>query len=206
MKKIMLDIPQLEGDKKPTTMINFLSDKRFDREWVKNVNSLWDLEILILESIEEYADNKSDDLLLKIFHLIEIWGGYSGRSVYLDYEEGFDWDNIRGNYKNIVDVCLNICSFDNETLKKVYHAIKEYKIAHIGMSFATKHVRFWTYHRLGHNMLPIYDKKMVNYYKKKSGGKYNVLNYWKWMRDNRQDKSLAKMEREIYNDLKNNNL
>lgn len=208
MGKINLDIPHLVGDKKPTVMINFLSDKHFDKEWVKDVKSLWDLELLILELVDNCNEVPSDENLLKIFHLIEIWGGYSGRSVYLDYEDGFDWEVIKVDYKKIVKDCLEMDRDINndKSIEIVYKSMINNKIKHIGVSFATKHIRFWTYKKLRENMLPIYDSIMAKYYKEKSKGKSDVFEYWKWMIDNRKDKSLARMEREIYNDLKNNNL
>lgn len=79
-----------------------------------------------------------------IFHLIQLWGGRSGRTIYLrggGFEENFDLEKYRE--------WIRICRTTKDPVKLCDPKIK---IDYIGISFASKHWKFWSAHQL-----PIYD-------------------------------------------------
>ena len=41
-----------------------------------------------------------------IFHLIQAWGGNSGRGIYL-HGEGFNWNVLRPKYETLINACIN---------------------------------------------------------------------------------------------------
>ena len=66
-----------------------------------NITSLT-LEKLIKDEIEKYvnAKNKEDELLEKIFHLIQLWGGNAGRMFYFSGKVNFV------KYKSLINLVL----------------------------------------------------------------------------------------------------
>ena len=65
-----------------------------------------ELEHAILERIKNY---KADDNLELIYHMIQIWGGSTGRGVYV-LGDVFDWNKIKPHYQKLVSRCLDIAS------------------------------------------------------------------------------------------------
>ena len=125
-----------------------------------------DIETLILKKIEgySYGDNIED-----IFHLIQIWGGITGRGVYV-LEDTFDWGKIARYYQNLVDKCLSIDSLCDDSIESLISAIAEFNtsVRHMGVSYITKHTRYWLYRSMGNNAFPIYDRIMARCVTQKS--------------------------------------
>ena len=197
--------PLSNGDSYPYLMINLLSDKGFKKDWIKDIKNLNDLEQHIFKLVRDYSETDSDnETLLMVFHLIQIWGGYSGNHIYLDNETGFNWDEIKEPYKELVHSCISITEdvTDEKAREGVFNAICKFneEISNIGISFITKHTRFWTSKKLGVNMLPIYDSIMAAYHKKNGKKPWNIKNYWAWMISQRHEgESLADTERRLFN-------
>lgn len=204
MSTTKLAITPLASDSKIRVMINLLSDKSFCREWTEGIKTANALEKTIFGLIENYGGTR--DERLRVFHLIQIWGGFSGRNIYLDPENGFDWNSIDSYYKILIDVCRQIDDHSEASREIVLRAIKVFKknIKHIGVSFITKHVRFWLYDTSGDRMLPIYDSIMSKRYMNQKYMTYKGLTaYWERMVVESEGKkiSLAEYERIIYNQL-----
>ena len=166
-----------------------------------------DLENYIFNLIESphYYDNVE-----RIFHLIEIWGGSAGRGLYQQRKNynGFNWDNVSEKYRNIVNACLSIKNVDDDSLVNIYNDLDRNSINQIGVSYITKHVRFWTKRSLQDSMLPIYDNIMSCGNRRTTNGLYNVganwsqmIYYWRDMRDKAQEEniSLMTLERLLFN-------
>ena len=202
MPKKVLSLSPLESNSEIKVMVNLLSDKGFCREWTDGIDNANALEVKIFKLIEKYGGTR--DERLHIFHLIQIWGGFSGRNVYLNPQNGFDWNSIDSHYKNLIDACRTIKDHSEASRKKALHAIKVFKksVKYIGVSFITKHVRFWLYDYSGDKMLPIYDSVMSEDYMNQKYMTYKGLaEYWDRMVRESEDKnvSLAEYERTLYN-------
>jgi hypothetical protein len=117
--------------------------------WNNNGDIHWQNHMLqhlsdsIFEMINEYHNNPADQLLTKIFIWIQLWGGNSGRSVFI---RGYGWPqnfNIC-QYSNAVHEIMN-GNFGNALtiLNGIYG---------ISTAFSTKHIHFWS-----NATAPIYD-------------------------------------------------
>lgn len=197
-----LSLSPLASDSTIKVMVNLLSDKGFRREWTEGVETPNALEEKIFELIENYGGTR--DERLRIFHLIQIWGGYSGRNIYLDPENGFDWNSIDNHYKNLIDECRKIKDHSAASREIALRAISVFNknVKHIGISFITKHARFWLYDKTGDKMLPIYDSVMAKRYMNHSSVREeDLVLYWDRIVRESEDKkvSLAQYERTLYN-------
>lgn len=114
-----------------------------------------DIEAEILSRISSYTTASDVEA---IFHLIQTWGGMTGRGIYLQ-GDGFDWGTIKPPYMQLVNACLSTQSLNAESIKKLSEAVRQAdkSIKHLSVSYLTKHVRYWLYHTLRYNALPIYD-------------------------------------------------
>ena len=124
---------------------------------------------------EDYEDKLQD-----IFHLIQTWGGVTGRHIYIR-GNGFNWDDILPKYKILVNECLKVKEVNENTISTLCQLVREIiaSIKYLGVSFITKHVRFWLYRNLGKNALPIYDSIMAKtVMNKQSVQIWNLEEYW----------------------------
>lgn len=188
-------------DELPTVMINLLTDKGFDGKWIKGIHSLSGLEKEIFRLIEAYQNDEHE--LRRIFHLIQIWGGFSGRGIYLS-GNGFNWLGIQEPYAVLVRACINTIDTSPESIDKLVDAAKTFnlKVNNIGVSFISKHIRFWSYKNLGEMLLPVYDSVMFKSYlpHKKHMNINQLGGYWRWALSNlKKGQSLFQFERETYN-------
>ena len=113
-----------------------------------------------------------------IFHLIQAWGGNSGRGIYL-HGEG------------------------DESISKLVKAVRSFdkSVDHLGVSFITKHVRFWLIRPLGNNALPIYDSIMANEVMRLNAvNAKHLAEYWKVMAAKAKQLGigLVPLERQIF--------
>lgn len=157
-----------------------------------------DLERLIIDKINSYNLGEG---LEEIFHLIQIWGGNAGRGIYV-FDKGFIWKEIEPYYHRLVNVCLSIKDTSESSLDFIIEAVCELnKIRNLGVSFITKHTRYWLYRNLELNALPIYDSIMASCVMRKgSADVRNLLEYWKVMiaKANQLGIELVPLERQIF--------
>jgi hypothetical protein len=125
-------------------------DVKGDIEWQNTV--LKSLSIKIFEMIDEYksTNHLNDELLKKIFLYIQLWGGNESRGFF-NNNGGF-----KNNYNSYKYKAAALKSLDGNP-EGLIHFIgtnkhPELKIKQIGISFATKHMYFWS-----NKKLPIYD-------------------------------------------------
>lgn len=153
------EIPLLVGIGTIPQMITNMSNSGFkhiiDFANSKTTNNITSqtLEKLIKDEIEKYvkAINKEDELLEKIFHLIQLWGGNAGRMFYFRGRVNFV------NYKSFINLILKT-NDPKEIITELRKIINSNDSKHINIAFITKHVSLWQ--RFGTkltNPLPIYD-------------------------------------------------
>ena len=137
-----------------------------------------------------------------IFHLIQAWGGNSGRGIYL-YGEGFNWNVLRPKYETLIKACINTAEINDESISKLVKAVRSFdkSVDHLGVSFITKHVRFWLIRTLGNNALPIYDSIMANEVMRLNAvNAKHLAEYWKVMAAKAKQLGigLVPLERQIF--------
>ena len=150
---------------------------------------------------------KNDENVEEIFHLIQTWGGRTGRGIYI--LEKYNWDTIKPHYIKLINICLNTTSTNYEALETLSLAVGEANnnIKHLGVSFITKHTRFWLYRTLGNNSLPIYDSIMAKTVMNKSRAELkHLVEYWKAMilKSKELNIDLMPLERHIFKFVFNN--
>lgn len=120
-------------------------------------NATLKIEKHIGELIQEYCKNKTDEKLVEIFHYIHLWGGITGRFIYLR-NGGFDNNFSIEIYKTIVE---KIIALQLDTLESDLKVIEKLfiSIPYIGVAYGTKHIRFWSiYANKNDIQLPILDR------------------------------------------------
>jgi hypothetical protein len=155
-KKLNFILPELnfENELKPLQRVSFTTKtlitnlekhgyKNVINSVFKEVNGKNDSEIInnleqnILNKINLYKKNPNDELLLLIFHSIQIWGGNTVRQFY--FNDGFNKNFSLQSYKNAISFISN----DKEEL--LSKAICEFRnIGQTNIAFASKHFSFWT--------------------------------------------------------------
>lgn len=158
-----------------------------------------DIESLILEKVKKYS--YGDDIE-EIFHLIQIWGGITGRGVYI-LDESFDWNKIAPYYQKLIESCIFTKEINEDSIGKLVATANEFNksVRHIGVSFITKHMRYWMYHSSGNDALPIYDRIMAKCVMRKNTAQISHLSkYWKAMieKSRQLNISLMALERQIF--------
>lgn len=183
------------------SMITLLQNRHIVHQgFFQGLKSDDDLEREALRRIQEY---KPGDDLEDIFHLIQTWGGRSGRGIYVR-GNGFDWYVIEPAYQELVDACLSIRSVTENNLSFLVSAVERFNksVRHMGVSFITKHTRFWLHKSLGeHNALPIYDSVMArNLMGKDDARIIDLEEYWRVMCRMAQDLQigLVPLERQVF--------
>lgn len=154
------------------------------------------------EALNRICRFKPSDDPVDIFHLIEIWGGSSGRGIYV-LGEGFDWGKIEAYYRMLIDTCLKIKEISDESIDTLVDLVREIdeSVKYFGVSFITKHVRFWLYRSLGLDALPIYDSVMANQVMHRNTAEIRYLgDYWKVMvaKARRLGIPMMPLERQIF--------
>lgn len=199
------DAPVLSNIRIEKSMVSLLykrgliSENEFPNEY-----SLIDLEKDIFRRIKD-CDLKNVKALEKIFHYIQIWGGKTGRNIYVGREKNhvFSWDGIKPSYEKLVNNCLSVNDNGEQERKVLVKAIQDFKVKYIDIAFITKHVRFWLYKNLGkEKMLPIYDSVMAKGIMGECDVEiYDILPYWKAMvnKAEKEDVSLFALERQLFN-------
>ena len=158
-----------------------------------------DIEKEAIRQIRSYHPGEDPK---SIFHLIQAWGGNSGRGIYL-HGEGFNWNVLRPKYETLIKVCINTTEINDESISKLVKAVRSFdkSVDHLGVSFITKHVRFWLIRTLGNNALPIYDSIMANEVMRlNTVNAKHLAEYWKVMAAKAKQLGigLVPLERQIF--------
>lgn len=166
-----------------------------------------DIEKRILNLVRDYVPY-NESILQDVFHLIQVWGGMSGRHIYVRGEK-FDWRKIKDQYKLLVDACLNTKDTNNTSIDSLASTARNVsdKVDFLGISFVTKHTYFWLHKCLPNDALPIYDSIMALEIMRKTEVRgRDLADYWKVMVAKAQnlDISLKALERQIYLYSRNN--
>ena len=169
-------------------------EEEFKNFGIKNDD---DLEQHIIRQIKSY---KPGDNLEEIFHLIQIWGGNSGRGIYL-FGDGFNWEKLKPHYQDLVDACLSMRDITEETLDVLVEAVSEFNraVKFINVAFI-KHTRYWLYRTLEENALPIYDSIMAGYVMQRNADIKDLREYWDVMfaKAKQLGIGLVPLERQIF--------
>ena len=189
-----------EFSKSVKSMVTLLTNKGLVCENLfDSIRNDDELEHAILERIKNY---KADDNLELIYHMIQIWGGSTGRGVYV-LGDGFDWNKIKPHYQKLVSRCLDIASIDEQTIGIMVDAVRDFdsSVEQMGVSFITKHTRYWFYKTLRYDSLPIYDSIMARFVmRKKSAMMLHLPEYWMVMLEKSKEYKigLMQLERQIF--------
>ena len=170
-------------------------EDEFENLGIKNDD---DLEEHIIRLIKSY---KPGDNLEEIFHLIQIWGGNSGRRIYL-FGDGFNWEKLKPHYQDLVDACLSVRDITEETLDVLVEAVSEFnrEVKFINVAFITKLTRYWLGRALEENALPIYDSIMAGYVMQRNADIKDLREYWDVMfaKSKQLGIGLVPLERQIF--------
>ena len=154
------------------------------------------------EAIRQIRAYQPGGDLESIFHLIQSWGGNSGRGIYL-HGNSFNWDDLKPKYQTLINACLITTEINDESIAELVKAVKSFdkSVDHLGVSFITKHVRFWLFRTLDNNALPIYDSIMANEVMRLNDVNVKHLaEYWKVMAAKAKQLGigLVPLERQIF--------
>ena len=157
------------------------------------------IEKHILEQVKAF-DFHDDPL--NLFHLIQGWGGISGRMLYLHRDE-WNPDKIRAAYKDLIDTCRCVEKITEDQINSLIDAIVLFdrRIRYMGVAFITKHTRFWLSRGLGDDALPIFDSVMAKEVMgQNSPDMKSIKEYWMVMKSkaDRLGISLRALERQIF--------
>lgn len=169
-------------------------------------NATFEIENHIGNLIKEYIKVNDENKLIEVFHFIHFWGGITGRNIYVK-NGGFDKNFNLEAYKKIVYMLI-VLNEENisKDLKDIQLLFKH--IPNIGLSYASKHMRFWSMYANEKNIeLPILDSIIAK-------GLFNTNNFdWRHycpyvieMRNFAKEKktTVTILERELYNYFNNN--
>lgn len=187
-----------------------------DAHLVRLLDGIPDMEKLekyIKKKIETY-DGNDDNSLYDIFCLIQIWGGFRGITAFRCNKPFREkWENsIKEQYHLLVKTCmgitpnkdaqLNICKNDIDTVLNAVQTIKD-NVPGLGVSFITKHTRFWLQRNNEKNPLPIFDSIMANGLLNSSADITLLKQYWICMIEKavslNNEMSLLALERQLFN-------
>ena len=175
-----------------------------------------DLEVVINKQVTNFGKIENIGKLEDIFHLIQLWGGNTGRTIYVQ-NGGFSKNIDIFAYKNLVKTAM-----DFEDLEELAFAIQTFKSKskQICIPFITKHTRYFSKENKEHPFIPIYDSVMSKAYMEKWSKKYKkfieikspqtpesesgrqgLIFYWKEMikLSNESGVPLDKIERILFN-------
>lgn len=166
----------------------------------------FEIESHIERLIKEYVYSNDNNKLIEIFHFIQLWGGITGRNIYVK-NGGFENNFSLGTYKAIIEIATNINQETRKAdLKKVELLSKQIK--NIGISFTTKHLSFWTrFTNKHHFILPVLDSTLSLNLMYKCNPTWN--DYKHYVEQMQKEASINNttvtiLERELYNYFNNN--
>ena len=187
----------------------------------KGFQFLNELEEYLFERISSFSNIKeiSDEELIDIFHNIQIWGGRTGRQVYVtnkkkfpdNYKKRFEFNFSISTYRKLVFRCLNLKKNKHRNTDWIRNVTEWNYLSHSEMSgfktsFSTKHLRFWLYSSLKEETLPIFDDVIergfneINTFNLNRENPEHLEFYWKQMieKSKKEEISLMKLERLLF--------
>lgn len=125
----------------------------------KKIETNAQLVKLISDRIQDYPSIVcfSDKELLIIFDLIQGWGGKTGRSPYVRPRSAparMSWESFAKIYRDSVSLSFEQ-PFDHQLMLNLL-----IKLPQVNVSFATKHMFFWTEYGPRREAVPIYDTRI----------------------------------------------
>ncbi len=138
-----------------------------------NYNELENEIIFLIRNKKNEADF-SDTEILKIFDLIQIWGGLTGGSNPYQIKDN---NSVRLNYKNWIEKYRKLINLSINQNIEGYKFVIEKNIPCLNMSFGSKHISFWSRKEEDYNCLVVIDNKIsgVSGVKKASEADYKVI-------------------------------
>lgn len=194
----------------PRAMYALLVNRHIvDNQFLNGINNMAELENCIYDLIDHYHE---DDPLERIFHLIQIWGGNTGRGIYI--RQHFVWQEIEPIYRHFVDVIRSFETIDDNTLNNAfiaqnvfYNTLRNNHYKGMGVAFITKHLRFWMHQNLPNSMLPIYDSTFSEnvMLRGRTAKTRDLLPFWRAMIAKAEEEhvSLTALERQLFNYFNN---
>ncbi len=191
----------------PRAMFSLLINKGIvDVNFLNNINNMTQLEAEVFDLIDHYPENEAS--LERIFHLIQIWGGRTGRGIYVNQD--FHWAEVVQVYEPFIELIRAFTSIDPLTINLAAGAVGAFHndlhdihYTGMGVAFITKHVRFWMHRNLPDDMLPIYGSTFSKHIMQKgrTAQQKDLLNYWKGMvaKAAQEHVSLSSLERQLFN-------
>ena len=195
----------------PRALYTLLQNKHLvDARFLDGIHNMEELEYEIFNCVDYYPENSVS--LERIFYLIQIWGGRTGRGLFINQD--FDWSVFSPAYTKLVNVCRNIENLDGNTCEAVFSAITsfienlhEIEYKGMGVAFITKHTRFWMHRNLPNDMLPIYDSTFSNHimHRGNSATLRDLPIFWSGMikKATEESISLTALERQLFNHFQN---
>lgn len=137
--------------------INIGQDKYIHDKTEDFGNATLEIEKHIGDLIQEYCKNKTDEKLVEIFHYIHLWGGITGRGIYVrngGFGDNFNLDTYKKIVEKIIISKQDTLETDLKDIEKLFNSIP-----FIGVAYSTKHLRFWSLNANKNNIqLPILDR------------------------------------------------
>lgn len=190
----------------PRAMFTLLVNRGIvEDNFLAGIHNMDELEAYIFELIDHYPENGV--ATERIFHLIEIWGGRTGRGLYCN--QVFRWQDIEPLYNGLINDFMAIEAIDDQTLVRAsaavgvfYNALHNAGYRGMAVAFITKHTRFWMHRHLPNSMLPIYDSTFsTNVMHQRGTNIRHLLPYWRGMvaKAAEENVSLTSLERQLFN-------
>lgn len=108
---------------------------------------LANLESVIASMINAYLKNQDDELLIKIFVTIQLWGGNAGRGIFIR-NGGLETNYSAEIYQGAIELVQKGNYAEANRLL--------IQIPYLGTAFSTKHIHFWS-----DSKAPIFDSVMA---------------------------------------------
>lgn len=156
------DVPPLVNQAVPAAMVTVIRERGGYDLGLFARYGLAALEENIAEEAARYAALPNGVFLKDVFHKVQLWGGEHGRYVYVQGTP-FSWPDIAPAYGALVEACLRE-GRPFEALAedaRMFHKAMRGQGRRLGLSFITKHVRFWTGAVRGADAAPIFDAVMA---------------------------------------------
>ena len=140
-----------------TSLAHYASRPGLINDVILNIDNLLCSELVqeIKNGIENVVNNNlfdNEDLVLRIFDLIQGWGGKMGKGPYVPFQNPVR-DQIN-NWIHIYQSAIRLAIQGNP------NSLREFiRIPKIGESFGTKHMHFWSKYGAG-QPVPIYDLRI----------------------------------------------
>lgn len=204
MDKVYLNIPPLTNDNIAKSIVSVIHNKGIQLDYLNGIVLLSELEQMLFGLVTNYGGTA--DERQQIFHLIQIWGGPTGRHIYTPKKLPFNWNIIDEHYSTFIYNVSLITGCSVNDFIQARNACYDFKqsVGNIGISysFITKHLRFWSFPNLRANLFPPYDSKAATQYMQHI--RYNerdMVPYWQriYREANEQGLPVSIYERNLFN-------